>query len=144
MADENINWRLWAEGIVRELNGLRCDINRHLTEHREDIKEQRDAVVRIEGRINDLTDKFSEMTSLREKDHRDRDEKQNDAIASLKTEIAVLANGAGKEAGHAAGKDAGKDAGKGEGTKWGLIASGIVIAIYQILQFIASNLPAAH
>lgn len=126
MADGELNWKMWSEMCLRELSQLRLDINRHLTEHREDV-------TRLNNRIDSLSEKFQEMTKQMDNDRRDADEKQNLAIQSLQINA--------EHAGKAAGAEAGAAKAKEESTKYSVIVSAIVAGIIQIIQFIMSLPP---
>ena len=98
MADGELNWKMWSEMCLRELSQLRLDINRHLTEHREDV-------TRLNNRIDSLSEKFQEMTKQMDNDRRDADEKQNLAIQSLQINAEHAGKAAGAEAGAAKAKE---------------------------------------
>jgi TolA-binding protein len=126
MADGELNWKIWSEMCLRELSQLRLDINRHLTEHREDV-------TRLNNRIDSLSEKFQEMTKQIDGDRRDADEKQNLAIQSLQIKA--------EHAGKAAGAEAGAAKAKEESAKYSVIISAVVAGITQIIQFIMSLPP---
>jgi len=126
MADGELNWKMWSEMCLRELSQLRLDINRHLTEHREDV-------TRLNNRIDSLSEKFQEMTKQMDNDRRDADEKQNLAIQSLQINA--------EHAGKAAGAEAGAAKAKEESAKYSVIISAVVAGITQIIQFIMSLPP---
>lgn len=125
MPDDGISWNRWVDMVVRELNGIRTDLNKHLDHHREDISDLRD-------KIDSLKTQISELIRSIESNQNSIESNQNLAIQKLQLELQAIS----KEEGGRAGASVAKE----QSARYSMIMSAVCIAVYQIAQYYLSTL----
>ena len=84
MSVSDDTWKVWSEAFVREVSQLRLDLNKHVSENREDLK--------------DIFDRLDKITELFQQFEKARMEADHAAELSIK-ELQTIAKLAGKEGG---------------------------------------------
>ena len=134
---EDQSWRSWTEMCLRELTQLRADIDRHMTEHREDIS-------RLTDKIERLNEKFTELSRSLETFQQESDRRQDLAIQKLQIE----AESYGKQAGASSGKEAAETAMdtiaasvRKNGATISVVVTAVIVGLVEAYRIIITNKP---